>query len=163
MTYVCVCVCMSAQIQFYKKLPNSLPVIVGCIILHFPVMQERSSFLYLCQHSYCHSFYFNHSRQQYLIAVSVCILLMARDAEHLFMSLFPTHISSLVKCLLVYFAHFLVEFFVFCCKRVYFLQSYQQCMRELSVPTCLLPLVVLEFYNFPNLMDDSVSFGFTVP
>ena len=38
---------------------------------------------------------------------------MANDVEHLFMRLFAICMSSLVKCLFMCFAYFLIEFFVF--------------------------------------------------
>ena len=49
----------------------------------------------------------------YLIVVLVCISLMANDAEHPFICPWALCMSSLEKCLLKPFAHFLIVFFVF--------------------------------------------------
>ena len=42
----------------------------------------------------------------YSIMILICLSLMANDVEHLFMCLFTICISSLVKYLFIYFAHF---------------------------------------------------------
>ena len=49
----------------------------------------------------------------YLIVISICISLVASDAEHLFICLRALCMSSLEKCVFETFAHFLIAFFVF--------------------------------------------------
>ena len=49
----------------------------------------------------------------YLTVVLICIFLMTNEVEYFFMYLFAIHVSSLVKDLFRYFAHFFFFFFHF--------------------------------------------------
>lgn len=49
----------------------------------------------------------------YLIMALICIFLIASDAEHFFTCWLAIHIFFSVKCLFMFFAHFLIRLFVF--------------------------------------------------
>lgn len=61
----------------------------------------------------CSHFLKNFSRSDWYVEISHCIPLLDKDAEHMFMSLFPICTITLVKCLCMYFDNFLTGLYVF--------------------------------------------------
>ena len=94
------------HVEFYKKLhfPQWLYHFTSAV--HTPSSFSTSSPTF----DVVTIFYFSHSGR-WAVTTWICISLMANEAGFLFMCLFPIHISSLVKCLFIFFAHFLIKLF----------------------------------------------------
>lgn len=92
--------------SFFKKQPNFSRL---AILFYIPTSRKSDP---VSLHPYQNlalllSVYFNHSDRREMISpvVVICIFLLAND-EHLFMRLLDICLSSSMKCLFTFFAHF---------------------------------------------------------
>lgn len=85
-----------------------------------------------------------------IVLICICISLMTRDVEHLFMCLFTIHIYSLVKIFFMSLAHFLIGMFIFSSMlsfEEFFLYSRYKFFVTYVVYKYLVPICSLYFYT----------------
>ena len=133
------CPGMQLHVYFKKKLPNCFPEWLYHFI--FPqAMYEWLRFLHILAGIWCCHYFFQAivvSVSWYLIVILICSSLTANNVDYFFICLFDICVSSLVKCLFMYFSNFLiffsVEFWEFFIYSIYEYFEYVVCKYFLPV------------------------------
>lgn len=104
----CWIICHST-FNYFKKLPNYFPKCLHQFVL-LPEMHDGSSFSTLLLSNFFITAILM-GVKWYLTEVFICISLLTNSGQYHLIYLLATHVSSLMKNLFKYFAHFLIGLF----------------------------------------------------